>query len=119
MDNSMGFGLAAGTTRSSPSTQPPSPSKRRSMAKWSSLLLTLFGSTKPALRRTDCNQLLYMPHKSVTFNSLGKLFFPLLVWASMVPAVLAKEAVLRTEANVMVELTLRAQRNYADPFNDV
>jgi hypothetical protein len=31
----------------------------------------------------------------------------------------AKETVLRTEANVPVELTLHASRSYADPFNDV
>ena len=60
-----------------------------------------------------------MPHKNVARKSAGNLVFTLLVWAGLVLAVAAKEQGLQTEANVMVELTLRSNRSYADPFNDV
>ena len=42
-----------------------------------------------------------------------------LVWAGMVLAATGEEQVLRTEANVMIELTFRASQAYADPFNQV
>jgi len=48
-----------------------------------------------------------------------RLFFAFLIWAGVVLVAAAKEQHLSTEANVMVELTLRANRSYADPFNDV
>ena len=60
-----------------------------------------------------------MPHKNVARKSAGKLVFALLVWAGLVLAMAAKEQGLQTEANVMVELTFRSNRSYADPFNDV
>ena len=47
------------------------------------------------------------------------LFVVLLIGAGSTLVAAAKEIALRTDANVMVELTLRAQRNYADPFNEV
>jgi transposase len=47
------------------------------------------------------------------------LLVVLLIGAGMTLVAAAKEIALRTDANVMVELTLRAQRNYADPFNEV
>lgn len=43
----------------------------------------------------------------------------LLVWAGLTLVVVAKDSVLKTEANVMVEVTLTAKQSYADPFNDV
>jgi hypothetical protein len=39
--------------------------------------------------------------------------------AGVALAAIGKEPVLRTEANRMVELTLRASRTYGDPFNEV
>src|SRR5664279_3437100 len=60
-----------------------------------------------------------MPYKILTWRSVAGLLTALLLWTSTWPAVAAKEQVLRTDANVMVELTLRANRSYADPFNDV
>ena len=48
-----------------------------------------------------------------------KLFAVLLMGAGLTLLAAAKEMVLKTEANVMVELTLRAQQSYADPFNEV
>ncbi len=50
---------------------------------------------------------------------VGKWLFALLLWTSLLTTVAAKEQSLRTEANVMVELTLRAKGSYADPFNQV
>jgi hypothetical protein len=47
------------------------------------------------------------------------LFFALLLWAGVAFAVAAKEQGLRTEANVMVELTFTATCAYTDPFNEV
>ncbi len=43
----------------------------------------------------------------------------LLLWAGAALSSLAKEPVLRTEANVMLELPLTASRTYSDPFNEV
>ena len=43
----------------------------------------------------------------------------LLLWAGVLCAAEAQSAALRTEANVMVEVTFQAQRPYADPFNEV
>jgi hypothetical protein len=60
-----------------------------------------------------------MPDNNVNWKSAGKLFFTWLLWAGVVLTVAAKEQALRSEANVMVELTLRATRSYADPFNEV
>ena len=60
-----------------------------------------------------------MPNKNLTCKSVARLLFALLLWTSAEPAVAAKEPRLRTEANVMVEFTLRAQRSYTDSFNDV
>ena len=59
-----------------------------------------------------------MPHKN-GWKSAGKLGLAGLLWAGVALAVTAKEPGLRTEANVMVELTFRASRGYADPFNEV
>ena len=39
--------------------------------------------------------------------------------AGVALAAIGKETILRTEANRMVELTLRASRTYGDPFNEV
>ena len=39
--------------------------------------------------------------------------------AGVALAAIGKEAVLRTESNRMVELTLKASRTYGDPFNEV
>ena len=60
-----------------------------------------------------------LPHKNVTWRSADKLFFALLLWAGVAFAVAAKEQGLRTEANVMVELTFTATCAYTDPFNEV
>ena len=60
-----------------------------------------------------------MPHKNGTWKWAGKVCFACLLWAGVALAVAAKEPGLRTEANVMVELTFRANRSYADPFNEV
>ena len=57
--------------------------------------------------------------RSQHLEASGKLFFAWFLWVGVVFAVAAKEQSLRTEANVMVELTLRAKRSYADPFNEV
>lgn len=54
------------------------------------------------------------PWKPVT-----NVLLALLLWAGEALAVAAKEQALRTQANVMVEFTLRADRSYADPFNEV
>src|ERR1035441_175559 len=53
MDISTAYGLAAGTRRYLLSTQPLSPSKQRSMARWSNSRLMPFGSTKPWRQRTE------------------------------------------------------------------
>ncbi|MEO7298079.1 MAG: DUF4038 domain-containing protein [Verrucomicrobiota bacterium] len=45
--------------------------------------------------------------------------FGLLVWLSLVFAADAKSLSLKTEANVMAEVTFTAKQTYADPFNDV
>ena len=73
-----------------------------------------------------------MPHRTATRNDLGKLTVD--PWRSALTrlaltlsccagvalaAIEGKEPVLRTEANRMVELTLKASRTYADPFNEV
>ena len=60
-----------------------------------------------------------MLHRLVTGESSAKRFLASLVWAGAVLAAAGEEQVLRTEANVMIELTFRASRTYADPFNQV
>src|SRR5438128_2913145 len=47
------------------------------------------------------------------------VFFTLSAWAAVALAAVAREPVLRTEANVMVELSFTASRAYSDPFNEV
>ena len=41
----------------------------------------------------------------------------LLAWAAVTLAAVAREPVLRSEANVMVELSFTVSRVYSDPFN--
>ena len=60
-----------------------------------------------------------MLHKLVTGESGARRFLASLVWAGVVLAASGKELGLRTEASVMVEFTLRANRSYADAFNEV
>ena len=55
----------------------------------------------------------------MTLESRATTFLTFLVWAGMALAATGEEQILRTEANVMVELTFRASRSYADPFNEV
>ena len=43
----------------------------------------------------------------------------LLLWLALASRVIGAEHNLKTEANVLVEFTLTASRNYADPFNEV
>ena len=64
-------------------------------------------------------QFVRMPHKNLTCGSAAWLLSALLLWTSAGRAMAAKEPALGTEANVMVEITLRAKRSYTDPFNDV
>src|SRR5437660_1417094 len=44
---------------------------------------------------------------------------PLLLWIALALVAPAKDVVLETEANVMVELTFTASEHYADPFNEL
>ena len=60
-----------------------------------------------------------MLHTLLNQKPGARRFFAGLVWAGMVLAASGEEQVLRTEANVMVELTFRASQAYADPFNEV
>src|SRR5258705_10931778 len=50
---------------------------------------------------------------------MSKLLLALWLWAGFALAITAKDIALKTEANVMVELTFTANRTYADPFNEV
>src|SRR6266571_6524620 len=43
----------------------------------------------------------------------------MLTWAAVTLAAVAREPVLRSDANVMVELSFTASRAYSDPFNEV
>jgi len=52
-------------------------------------------------------------------NSWRKPVLALLLWPGLILTVGAKNANLKTEVNVMAELTLTASRVYADPFNEV
>ena len=52
-------------------------------------------------------------------ESGARRFLAGLVWAGAVLVAAGEEQVLRTEANVMIELTFRASHSYADPFNQV
>jgi len=54
----------------------------------------------------------------LSMNSGRKVLTALLIGATTFPAG-AAETTLQTEANVVVELTLTASRNYTDPFNEV
>ena len=47
------------------------------------------------------------------------LLLGLLLWAGLILVAPAKDTLLKTEANVMVELTFTATRTYADPFNEI
>src|ERR1041385_2811596 len=51
--------------------------------------------------------------------SWRKPVFVFLVCAKLVDVAQAKDIALKTEANVLVELTLTARRACADPFNEV
>jgi hypothetical protein len=55
----------------------------------------------------------------MTLKSRATTFLTFLVWAGAVLAAAGEEQVLRTEANVMIELTFSASRSYPDPFNQV
>src|SRR5690349_18791713 len=55
----------------------------------------------------------------ILWRKLPSWLFVLQVWAAITFAATAREAVLHTEANVMVELTLHAARPHKDPFNEV
>lgn len=57
--------------------------------------------------------------KNIFRNFWRKPVLALLLWSGLIFAADAKDVVLKTEANVMVELTLTAKQTYADPFNEV
>ncbi|MDQ6631854.1 MAG: DUF4038 domain-containing protein, partial [Verrucomicrobiota bacterium] len=42
-----------------------------------------------------------------------------LLWPGLIFTAAAKDVSLKTEANVMIEMTFRAKQNHTDPFNDV
>jgi hypothetical protein len=60
-----------------------------------------------------------MPHQVVINNSISKRFFASFFLAGAVLSAAAKEQILRTEANVAIELTFTASGSYADPFNEL
>ncbi len=60
-----------------------------------------------------------MPHKLAIAKSAGRLLLALLFWHWVVQAATGQEQVVRTEANVMVEVSFSASRSYGDPFNQV
>lgn len=60
-----------------------------------------------------------MPNKSLITKFWRQPVLAMCLWAGLTLVVPAKDVVLKTEANVMVELTFTASRTYADPFNEV
>jgi hypothetical protein len=60
-----------------------------------------------------------MWEQHMTRQSSAKRIFASLVWAGLALAANGQEQVLRTEANVMTEITFTARRAYTDPFNQV
>ena len=60
-----------------------------------------------------------MLHKNITSKSRRSLVLTLLAWAGVALAAVAREPVLRSEANVVVELAFKASLAYSDPFNEV
>jgi len=70
-------------------------------------------------RRYRCGNDDFMKQKNVITKFRRQSVLAMCLWAGLTLVAPAKEAVLKTEANVMVELTFTASRNYADPFNEV
>jgi hypothetical protein len=60
-----------------------------------------------------------MLQKLTTGKSGARLLLVLLFWAGVALSALAQAQVVRTEANVMVEVTFRASDVHGDPFNQV
>src|SRR5882672_2466035 len=60
-----------------------------------------------------------MPKKRKLQKSWYQALFALLLWTGVAMVATAKEPVLRTEANVAVELSLTARQTHGDPFNQV
>src|SRR5947209_5692080 len=60
-----------------------------------------------------------MPQPSSAFRSFPALFLALFVAATVSQSAGARTVSLTTEANVIVEVTLAAEIEYADPFNEV
>ena len=58
-------------------------------------------------------------HTNSKHQPLRKLLFALWLGTVVTLVATAEETILKAEANVMAELTLTAERVYADPFNEV
>ncbi len=60
-----------------------------------------------------------MKEKNVIETNFRKSLLALLLWSGLIFAADAKSISVKTEANVMTELTFTASRAYTDPFNEV
>ena len=52
-------------------------------------------------------------------SSEGCACLKMLLWSGLTVTIAARDVVLKTDVNVMAELTFIASRAYADPFNEV
>ncbi len=55
----------------------------------------------------------------IIFHSCRKLLFTVLLWSGLAIVASAEEVVVKTEANVMAEISFTSARKYSDPFNEV
>ncbi|MDQ6631851.1 MAG: hypothetical protein M3Y82_08840, partial [Verrucomicrobiota bacterium] len=65
------------------------------------------------------NNLQVLNGNSYAEKKIIKTILTLLLWPGLIFTAAAKDVSLKTEANVMIEMTFRAKQNHTDPFNDV